>query len=289
MSGGRRAVRWVAVAMLAAAGRAGAEAVDSALGSTNLPLWEAGLFLGAARLPHYRGSDQSRGYVLPFPYLIYRGRFLQSDREGVRGLVLRTDRWETTVSLSGNPPVGDENRAREGMPELGPTVEAGPALKWFPFGRMEDRRFYLVVSGRAAMASEPEDWWRLDPLGWRASVAAVFSIEDPLGLEKWRTGFTLGADWADDRFNDYYYRVDPAYAAPGRGAFDSGSGYGGLAATAFLLREIHPRLSAGVYVRWDHLGGAEFRGSPLVRREDTFMTGAAVIWTIAESARRAPR
>jgi outer membrane scaffolding protein for murein synthesis (MipA/OmpV family) len=289
MNHGGRAAVVIAMAMLAGTGRSGAEAVDEAIGSTNLPLWEVGIFAGAASLPHYRGSDQSRAYVLPVPYLIYRGRFLRSDREGVRGLVLRTDHVETAVSLSGSPPVGDDNRAREGMPELGPTVEVGPALKWFPFGRMEDQRFYLVASGRAAMASEPEDWYRLDSLGWRASLAAVYAIEEPFDWAKWRTGCTLGVDWAGDRYHDYYYRVDEAYARPGRPAFDSGSGYGGLAATAFVMREVTPRLSVGAYVRWDHLGGAEFRESPLVRREDTFMVGGAVIWTIAESSRRAPR
>ncbi len=29
------------------------------------PLWEFGLFAGAARLPDYRGSDEHKTYVLP--------------------------------------------------------------------------------------------------------------------------------------------------------------------------------------------------------------------------------
>src|SRR5258708_19369460 len=42
------------------------------------PLWEAGLGIGATTLPHYRGSDQSRTWVLPIPYLDYRGEVFKS-------------------------------------------------------------------------------------------------------------------------------------------------------------------------------------------------------------------
>ena len=34
------------------------------------PLWEAGAGLTLLDFPDYRGSSQSRGYVLPIPYLI---------------------------------------------------------------------------------------------------------------------------------------------------------------------------------------------------------------------------
>ena len=42
----------------------------------DLPLWELGLGAYALRLPDYRGSDQSRGYLYPLPYLRYRGKLL---------------------------------------------------------------------------------------------------------------------------------------------------------------------------------------------------------------------
>jgi MipA family protein len=33
------------------------------------PLWELGVGLALLRLPDYRGSDESRYYLLPFPYI----------------------------------------------------------------------------------------------------------------------------------------------------------------------------------------------------------------------------
>ena len=50
------------------------------------PLWEIGLFQGAIYMPHYRGSDEYKLWVMPLPYAIYRGKFFQLDREGVRGI-----------------------------------------------------------------------------------------------------------------------------------------------------------------------------------------------------------
>ncbi|MCK6435001.1 MAG: MipA/OmpV family protein, partial [Aquabacterium sp.] len=37
------------------------------------PLWELGIGAGMLRLPHYRGSDQSHLWLLPVPYVAYRG------------------------------------------------------------------------------------------------------------------------------------------------------------------------------------------------------------------------
>ena len=46
------------------------------------PLWELGLGAGVLRAPDYRGSANHTTYVAPIPYLIYRGRHVQVDREG---------------------------------------------------------------------------------------------------------------------------------------------------------------------------------------------------------------
>ena len=45
------------------------------------PEWEFGLGATGLTLPDYRGSDESRDYLLPFPYLIYRGEHLRVDRQ----------------------------------------------------------------------------------------------------------------------------------------------------------------------------------------------------------------
>ena len=42
-----------------------------------MPLWEAGGGVSPIVVPDYRGSDQYRGYVLPFPHIVYRGEKLK--------------------------------------------------------------------------------------------------------------------------------------------------------------------------------------------------------------------
>src|SRR5215813_10907223 len=111
---------------------AGCCAAGSALGDSKelLPLWEVGAGLAYARLPDYRGSDESHNYLLPFPLLIYRGDFFKSDREGVRAQFLDSRYVELELSAGATVPVNSKkNKARQGMPDLRPTLELGPALK----------------------------------------------------------------------------------------------------------------------------------------------------------------
>ena len=63
------------------------------------PLWEAGLGVAGLHFPDYRGSSQSRDYVLPAPYFVYRGEFLKADRHGLRGIFFRTDRLDLNLSV----------------------------------------------------------------------------------------------------------------------------------------------------------------------------------------------
>ena len=62
------------------------------------PLWELGLGVAAVRFPDYRGSDQTSTYVLPLPFVAYRGRFLRADRDGARAILFAGRRvWSTSA------------------------------------------------------------------------------------------------------------------------------------------------------------------------------------------------
>jgi len=94
------------------------------------PEWEFGMGVGAVDFPIYRGAEERRTYVLPTPYVQYRGKFLRVERERVRGLLFRHDRVELDISVNGSVPVkSKDSRARQGMPDLDPTLELGPELQ----------------------------------------------------------------------------------------------------------------------------------------------------------------
>ena len=80
-------------------------------------LWEFGIFGATARIPHYRGSDEHKIYALPLPYFLYRGKIIQMERDGIRGVFFKHPNLEVDISLFGNPPVEGDNDARIGMPE----------------------------------------------------------------------------------------------------------------------------------------------------------------------------
>src|SRR4030042_2754777 len=89
---------------------------EIALGKEKKPVWELGVGVGLLYIPDYRGSNESRFYVLPFPYIIYRGDILKVDRQKISGQVFKTDRVLLDVSFYGSVPVdSDKNSARAGM------------------------------------------------------------------------------------------------------------------------------------------------------------------------------
>ena len=69
-----------------------------------LPLWEVGGGAGVLSLPHYRGSDKSRTWLLPIPYIVYRGQIFKADREGARAVLYNTEAWRTCGPRSSSAP-----------------------------------------------------------------------------------------------------------------------------------------------------------------------------------------
>ena len=78
------------------------------------------------RLPRVR--YQAQNHVLPIPYIVYRGEFFKADRDGIRSIFFDNDTFEVNASAGASFPVDSKNNdARQGMPDLKPTVELGPA------------------------------------------------------------------------------------------------------------------------------------------------------------------
>ncbi len=248
-----------------------------------LPLWEAGVFGMVGRLPHYRGADEYKVYALPLPYGVYRGKVLQADREGVRGLFYRGPRIETDLSLNGNPPVNDGNHAREGMAELEPLIEMGPAVKIQLLPRQRYERLYVETAARAVVSIDRGDLGSRYE-GNRVTIGLALA---EARFRPWMMGMRTGIDFADAGYNSYFYDVSDAEALPDRPPYRSGGGYGGWSLSAFLSRQLTRDITASLYGRWDNVDGAVYADSPLVKNRNNVMVGVAMSWRIAASSRRA--
>lgn len=252
------------------------------------PLWEVGLFGGVARLPHYRGSDEYTLYVLPLPYLIYRGEIFKADRDGLKGIFWKSDRLETGLSLSGSPPVPDDNEARQGMPELGAIMEFGPMLKYFITDRKNPNPLFMTAAARAAISVDTGDFG-MDYQGLSGGLKAVYRNRTWLQDHGIAVGASAGIDFADQDYNRYFYAVEPVYATASRPAYDTDGGYAGFSFSVNASKKITDRWAIGAYYRWDNISGAVYNDSPLVKTEDNHIIGFALIWNIHRSEEKVSR
>ena len=245
------------------------------------PLWEFGLGVGALDLPDYRGSDHSRVYVLPVPYVVYRGDWLKADRDGARALLLKSERIDVDLSASaGVPTNSSDNEARRGMDDLPATVELGPNLqvRLANLGGQRDARLDVRFPLRAAFTVERS------PQG----IGFTFSPNLNLDLSNiaggWHLGLLTGPFFATQRYHQHYYGVDTADATPQRPAYQARGGYGGWQALAAASRRFG-NAWVGAFFRVDDLHGAVYESSPLVRRTYAVAGGIAVAWVFAQSGR----
>ena len=246
-----------------------------------LPKWEAGVGLSLLDFPDYRGADERSTLALPFPYLIYRGDVLRLDREGLRGLLVESDRVELDVSVNASIPVDSEdNSARRGMPDLDATLEIGPSLNLTLYGHRSQRvEVQLKLPVRAVIAT---DFSHARATGYVFEPRINLDLRARRGGRGWRGAAALGPVFASDAYADYFYSVAPAFATSERPAFQAEGGYAGTQLTLSMSWRGRS-LWAGAFLRQDWLAGASFVDSPLVRQKHALAAGVGVAWVFAQS------
>ncbi len=247
------------------------------------PVWEAGIGVTALTLPDYRGSEKSRSYLLPLPYLVYRGPRFSVDRGGLRAELLDKGRLELDFSVNLSVPVrSDGNPARAGMPDLRPALEIGPQLLadlWASPGGRAKLQLQLPLRYAFALSTDTRD------AGFIFHPRLGLDVTDFGGYRGLNAGLVVGPMFATERQHDYFYTVDPQYATATRPAYQARGGYSGMQLTMSLSKRF-PKYWFGAFVRTDWLDGAVFEDSPLVTRKTTVAAGIAISWIFAESADR---
>jgi len=254
------------------------------------PLWEFGVAGAAARLPHYIGSDEYETYYYPLPYLIYRGEILRANREGIRGIFYKGENFETSISLWGNPPVPEDNQAREGMPELDAIGEIGPSMRYYLYRHGWQDHLYLQTALRTTYSFDFNGGFDVDMdyQGWHGGIDLSYQNKRWFADRNLSIYFKAGLHFADSLYNNYFYGVPAQYARPGRDQFEADGGYAGLSISGSAYKELTSKLSIGCYVRWNNVNGAVFEDSPLVRDKNNYAIGALLVWKLAESSKPAP-
>jgi len=253
-----------------------------AAASADEPLWEIGAGIGVASFPEYRGSNERAGYVLPIPYLVYRGERFRIGRDGARGVLAEADRYELDISVDAAVPVeSSDDGPRAGMAELDPVVEAGPSLDW-ELGVAGPGRWTLRLPVRVAIATDLDstshEGWTFHP--------QLHLAPDLVG--DWDFGFSLGPRFGSRDYHAYYYDVAAADVRPGREQFRASAGYSGLALRGSASRRFG-NWWAGGFFRYDNLAGTTFADSPLVETKHALAVGFGVSWVFRQSEAMVPR
>lgn len=245
-----------------------------------LPLWEAGAGLSVLNIPDYRGSDEQRFYVFPIPYLIYRGEALRIDGQRVRELLFQSEAIQLDLSLNASVPVNSSgNKARQGMPDLDPTVEIGPSLEiLLARNREGDWKVTVTMPVRAVFAVNLS---RIREVGWISNPRINIDFFD-VGPGKLDVGLGVGPVFADRLYHRYFYGVEPADALPDRPAFSASGGYSGTQIALSATRRF-AKIWLGAFIRADILHNAAFSKSPLLKTRESVMGGIALSWIFAQS------
>lgn len=271
-------------------------AVPALLGGTaalaqdeqHLPLWELGLGVGAVTVPNYPGSDQTQNYVLPVPYVIYRGEVFKADKDGVRAAYSATPRVEFDLSLGATPPVAsEESDARSGMPNLPAAIEIGPELRLHLARDSDDeaaRRYEwnIHIPVRRSVTFSHGHFEQIGNvafphLNWKQKFRWL--------SQDWILDSDLGAYYNSRSYHQFFYQVLPQYATRTRPAYEAAGGYGGWEATVFSSCRFE-RLRLAGFVQLGSIGGAAFEDSPLVRRSFVMSAGLVVNYAFWLSSRQ---
>ncbi len=240
-----------------------------------LPKLELGVSLAVLDIPNYRGSENSSTYVLPVPYIRYRGEKFKIDG-GIRNTWFDSENLKISLSGNGTLPVDDDNPERVGMDELDATVEIGPSLD-YRLSQQEDSAWWLELPLRLAFAlnSDFEHIGQIfqPRIAWRKPARK---------LGQWQLRAAVGPIYSTGEFHDYYYSVDQDEALPSRPAYNAGSGFSGVRGTFSLSRRVG-QLYFGSFVRYDTLSGSIVEDSPLISDSSAWMAGASLGWVFSDS------
>lgn len=246
------------------------------------PLFEIGVIGGSGYLPHYPASNEGQIRYLAAPMFKYRGLRLRSDEEdSLKARLFDDPHYGFDLGASGGFSLeSDRNEARKGMKDLDWLGEIGPRFYSFLIKKEEYwLRFFLPA--RAAFSTD------LSQVTYQGMVFAP-----NLNFRYFFKGnmfnsliLSFTRSYTTDEYQDFYYDVDPKFAAAERPAYEAVSGYHGSSLSMVYLHEVENK---GYYVGAvvNSYKGAANSGSPLHKEDYTYSAFLAFSYTLYESNAR---
>ena len=224
----------------------------------------------------YRGSDQTKAWLFPFPYISYKTEKVEIESTFFKGTLYKRDRFAFNVSVMAGLNVDSKsNVARRGMPALDYTGEAG-FQAMYTIWKSDDETMQLNFECpiREVFSTNLEN---LVPLDYFTTpyLNFIFVMNKP--DFRYKTEISSGPMYAGRKVHAYYYDVKPQYALADRPVYYSRGGYSGFQ-NAWVNNLDFKHIGIINFFRWDLLGGAVFESSPLVKEKHYLIGGLGVYW-----------
>jgi outer membrane protein len=256
--------------------------VSQNLLSDSQPVYEAGAGFIILNLPDYPGSNNMRVRVIPFPYYIYRGKYLRADDEGTRARFFSSKRHETGLSFGVNfPSNSGDNPSRLGMPDLDALFSIGPRLLFRFLTDSPNHKLNLSLATRAVFSSKLSFNNLLRDEG--------FLIEPRLNYwyrwEKYDSTFftSFGLEFGSAKYNQFFYNVDPAFQTPTRAPYLAKAGLVEKVLTIGFGTDINEDIFIFSGASFRNLDWAANKNSPLIETRNNVGFTLGLIWTFIES------
>jgi outer membrane scaffolding protein for murein synthesis (MipA/OmpV family) len=227
---------------------------------------------------HYRGSDQGKVWLFPIPYFTYSSKNIEAEPSFIRGIIFHNEWFSFKLSLIlGLNVESTNNYAREGMPNLDYTFEAGP-MAIFHLWRSKQEHLFVNFEW-PVRESFATNFKYIKPAGF-FTVPFLNIIHSPTHSSwNWNSEFSISPMYADEKYHQRIYGVDKDFVRSNRPYYRASGGYSGFQ-TALVLNKRKDNLLMIPFMRWDYLKGAVFEGSPLVKSKNYFLGGLGLFWLI---------
>lgn len=239
--------------------------VTSCFASSNLTLGMGASFVSA---PLYIGSKKTNSYIVPFPYIEFKSKYFNIDRNKIYNDIYNSKNVKVELSIRGMLPVDSENSARDGMPDLDAILEFGPKYTYILYNK-NDAKINLELPLRGAFSVGDE---LFEYKGYTASMDIKYKNKI---FDDYNISYTFGLAYNSKKFNNYYYEVKSQYVTANRNEYHPSSGYAGFH-NSFALTKKTKHLWYGGFIKHYYLDGVVFEKSPLYEKDSALFYGFAM-------------
>jgi len=231
---------------------------------------ELGAGLAYLSYPNYVGSKTYNLITLPLPYLRYRGDFLNYDKDGLTGKIFGINDLKVELSVAGSLPASsDKGSARDGMPDLEFTGEAGFQLVYNIYEKgVSQLEFEFPLRGVLST-----DFSNISYRGLVSNPQLKYSLKYAHYEWTLRSGLIFG----DEEYNSYYYGVDKEYKTATRSEYKAPSGFNGFRNRVGVTYK-KGNWWAGAFISYIRLDGSVIKESPLVETQSALYSGASLAY-----------